>query len=152
MEGDSLNRRKWFGLLMVLVFMLAAALVSAPPAEAAAITTDIDGHWAQSQIEKAFAQGIVSGYPDGTFKPDQNVSRAEFVTMVNNAFGFKAETSTYFTDVKDTDWFAGQISRAKAAGYISGYEDGSFKPNNYISRQEVASIICLLYTSPSPRD
>src|SRR5665647_216439 len=108
-------------LLFTMVFSITAA-----PAYASAVPTDISGHWAQSQIEKAFAQGIVNGYPDGTVKPDQNVSRAEFVTMVNNAFGFKAETSTYFTDVKDTDWFAGQISRAKAAGYISGYEAVSY--------------------------
>lgn len=132
-------------LLFTMVFCITAA-----PAYVSAVPTDINGHWAQSQIEKAFAQGIVIGYPDGTFKPDQNVSRAEFVTMVNNAFGFKTETSTYFTDVKDTDWFAGQISRAKAAGYISGYEDGSFKPDNYISRQEVAAIMARIIKTSNP--
>jgi uncharacterized protein YjdB len=132
-------------LLFTMVFCITAA-----PVYASAGPTDISGHWAQSQIEKAYAQGLVIGYPDGTFKPDQNVSRAEFVTMVNNAFGFKAETSTYFTDVKDTDWFAGQISRAKAAGYISGYEDGSFKPDNYISRQEVASIMSRIIKTSNP--
>lgn len=132
-------------LLFTMVFCITAA-----PVYASAGPTDISGHWAQSQIEKAYAQGLVIGYPDGTFKPDQNVSRAEFVTMVNNAFGFTSETSTYFTDVKDTDWFAGQISRAKAAGYISGYEDGSFKPNNYISRQEVAAIMSRIIRTSNP--
>jgi hypothetical protein len=143
------NKYSSLFILAMLIFMTVFGIMPSS-AYASSSVTDINGHWAQSQIEKAIAQGIVSGYPDGTFKPDQSISRAEFITMVNQAFGFKQEASTNFTDVKSTDWYAEQISRAKAAGYISGYEDGTIRPNNKISRQEVAAIMAQINKTSNP--
>lgn len=112
-----------------------------PAAPAAAGCQDIDGHWAEQSINFLIAQEIVKGYPDNTFKPENPISRAEFMVMTNKAFGFTATTTINYSDVKASDWFAPEIARAKAAGYISGYEDGTMRPNQQISRQEAASII-----------
>ena len=87
------------------------------------------------------SQGIVTGYTDNTFKPGNAISRAEFITIINRAFGFEESAEISYTDVKPGDWFAPQIQKARAAGYIAGYEDNTMRPNNKISRQEVAVII-----------
>lgn len=64
----------------------------------------MNGHWAQSQIEKWVKQGLAKGYPDGTFRPDNKVTRAEFVTLLNRAFGQqKPGAECDFADVKPTD-------------------------------------------------
>ena len=112
-----------------------------PTAPAIAGCEDISGHWAKPQIEYLMAQNIISGYPDNTFRPENPISRAEFIVMTNKAFNFTASTTINYSDVKPNDWFAADIARAKAAGYISGYEDGTMKPKQNISRQEAATIV-----------
>ena len=109
--------------------------------EPSADPSDIKGHWAQSQISKWVKKGLIKGYGDGTFHPDNQITRAEFITLVNGAFGFNTGTVNGFSDVKNSDWFVGGVAHASKAGYISGYLDGTFKPDLFISRQEVASII-----------
>jgi len=103
--------------------------------------SDITNHWAKSEIESWIEKGFIQGYSDGTFKPDNNISRAEFMTLINNAFGYTQEDVISYSDVPADAWFASQVAKAKAAGYISGYPDGTMKPNSPISRQEAASII-----------
>lgn len=136
--------------ILTILFFTSVFCVMASPAHASPISKDINGHWAQNQIEKSIANDIVSGYPDGTFKPDNNISRAEFFTMANKAFGFKEKSSSNFSDVKSSDWFADQISIAHTAGYISGYEDGTIRPNNNISRQEAAAITARIVKTSNP--
>lgn len=63
------------------------------------------------------------------------------MTLTNKAFGFTLEEPIEFIDIADSDWFAGAVRKAKAAGYIGGHPDGSMKPNNPISRQEAAVIL-----------
>jgi hypothetical protein len=102
---------------------------------------DIQRHWAKSQIQQWVDQGLAHGYKDGTFKPDHTITRAEFVTLVNQAFGLTAKTANSFLDVNAKDWFVDEVSIAKASGYIAGYKDGTFRPNSPISREEVAAIL-----------
>lgn len=132
------NRKiSWF-LTLVFIFSI---IFSVPAVPVVAGCQDISGHWAKPQIEYLVAQKIINGYPDNTFRPENPISRAEFIVMTNKAFDFTASTAINYSDVKTTDWFVADIARAKAAGYISGYEDGTMKPNRHISRQEVASIV-----------
>ena len=102
---------------------------------------DISAHWAEKVITDWVELGLISGYPDGTFRPDQEITRAEFIALVNRAFGYKTTTAYNFSDVKPDDWFAAEIGKAQVQGYIGGYPDGTVKPNNPITRQEVASIL-----------
>jgi uncharacterized protein YjdB len=124
------------------MFVLTTALGAFPlQASAATVLSDVNGHWAQSQIETMITKGVVAGYPDNTFKPDKTITRAEFITMTNKAFSFTTTAEINYPDVNVNDWFAKEITIAKAAGYISGYLDGTMKPNSEITRQEVATII-----------
>lgn len=107
----------------------------------AAVTKDIEGHWAQKQISDWNEKGFVKGYSDNTFKPDKTIIRAEFITIVNNVFGYKDKAELSFTDIKSSDWYFAEIAKAIEAGYVKGYSDGTVKPNNEISRQEVAMVI-----------
>lgn len=98
-------------------------------------------HWAESVITQWQSKGLIQGYEDGTFKPGNTITRAEFVTLMNNAKGFWSEGSINFSDVKNGSWFYSAVARAVAAGYVKGYSDGSFKPNNTITRAEAAVMI-----------
>jgi len=130
----------------ILILSLAMCLVLSMAGLAlAAGFSDTQGHWAGEQINKWADSGLAGGYADGTFKPNQQVSRAEFVALANSAFDIGKEgTVAIFGDVKANDWYYNDVAAAKAAGYIGGYSDGTFKPNGPISRQEVASILVRL--------
>ncbi len=109
---------------------------------------DIARHWAKEGIERAVNMGFVNGYGDGTFRPDLKITRAEFVVMTARAFDFEAKSgmSLNFSDVdKIPVWARPYIAEAEQAGLIKGYADGSFRPNQWISRSEMAVLIMRLY-------
>lgn len=102
--------------------------------------TDIDGHFAKDAVSDLSAKNIISGYPDGTFKPDNGVTRAEFAKIACLAFGYEPKVTGVFADVTAEDWFAGYADALAAAGIINGF-DGMFNPNVTITRQDAACII-----------
>jgi hypothetical protein len=105
--------------------------------------TDLDEtHWAFSGIEKLVSADIIVGYPDGSFKPEGNITRAELVKIVNKIYSYtQKQDATNFTDIKLEDWYYEDVLIAQAAGYINGYPDGTFKPNELITREELCKII-----------
>ncbi len=109
---------------------------------------DIAGHWAKEAIQSAVESGWVSGYGDGTFRPDATITRAEFVAMIARAFDFAAKggmTLNFVDTDAIPDWARPYIAEAEQAGMIKGYEDGSFRPDRLISRAEMAVIIMRLH-------
>ncbi|MDF1616967.1 S-layer homology domain-containing protein [Petrocella sp. FN5] len=93
-------------------------------------------------IEELFNRGLINGYTDGTFKPDKAITRAEFLTLINRTFGYDIESEDVrFSDVKGNEWFIAQLRITMKAGYIKGYPDGTFRPHQLISRQEVATVL-----------
>ncbi|WCN38115.1 S-layer homology domain-containing protein [Aneurinibacillus uraniidurans] len=127
---------------------LASTLVLSVGTAAFAQAKDVENHWAKNQITKWVDAGYVTGYEDGTFKPDNSITRAEFIRLVNQSFDFTEVATIAYTDVSPSQWFYSEVAKAKAAGYISGYEDGTMKPNDKISRQEAAAIIQRLLNLP----
>ena len=103
--------------------------------------TDIQGHWAQNTINQWVYKGDISGYPDGTFRPNNRITRAEFVVLVNNAMGYSKSGYAYFSDVPSRYWGRNAIQTGVAAGYISGDGNGIFRPNDPVTRQEAAAMI-----------
>lgn len=126
---------------MTLSMALAAALAFAPAQAFAAPATDISGHWAEKVITQWQEKGLISSYEDGTFKPDNSVTRAEFVIMLNKALGFTQKGNVTFSDVSANAWYYDAVAIAVEAGYCAGYEDGTFKPNATITRAEAAVMI-----------
>ncbi|MCR8635355.1 S-layer homology domain-containing protein [Paenibacillus radicis (ex Xue et al. 2023)] len=104
---------------------------------------DIAGHWAEANIKQAVSSGIVSGYPDGTFKPNHTVTRAEFAVMLMNTLKPQGEGAALtFTDTaKIGIWAQKAVAQAFQAGIIKGYEDGSFRPDAEITRAEMAVML-----------
>ncbi len=133
-----------------LAVALAEALGENEPVPTAAAATgtalpvDIKGTWAQKQIESWIDKGFVSGFPDGTFKPGSKVSRAELAAIINRAFGFTEQASASFKDVPAAKWYAADVARAQAAGYMKGGGDGTFRPDASVTRQEAAVVLAKL--------
>jgi uncharacterized lipoprotein YddW (UPF0748 family) len=103
--------------------------------------TDISGHWAESTINEFVTKGYIAGYEDNTFKPDNSITRAEFVKIVNKVFGFTEIGTENFDDVQSSNWFYHDICIGVTVGYINGKSENKFDPNAPITREEVASII-----------
>lgn len=100
------------------------------------------GKWYTNNVAYLESFSILSGYQDGTFKPDNKISRAEFATMINN-FAKPANVSSlkHFTDVKPDHWAKANIDNAVALEWMSGYPDGTFGPDKKITRAEVVSVV-----------
>lgn len=101
------------------------------------------GCWAANYIGYMQQFGIITGYSDGSFRPDAPVTRAEFAAIASR-FEKLTEGSKSFTDVPDTYWAARYIDFAATRGWVTGYSDGTFKPENTITRAEVAAVTCRL--------
>lgn len=100
-----------------------------------------EDHWASSQITDFVDKGYLNGYDDNTFRPNSSISRAEFVKLVNKVFGFTEGTEVKFTDVSKEFWAYDEIAIAVKEGYIDGYPENIFKPNEPITREEAAKVI-----------
>ena len=101
------------------------------------------GYWAANYIGYMQQFGIITGYSDGSFRPDAPVTRAEFAAIASR-FEKLTEGSKSFADVPDTYWAARYINFAATRGWVTGYSDGTFKPENTITRAEVAAVTCRL--------
>ena len=99
--------------------------------------------WAANYIGYMQQFGIVTGYEDGSFRPDAPVTRAEFAAIASR-FEKLTQGSKSFTDVPDTHWAVRYINFAATRGWVTGYEDGTFKPEHSITRAEVAAVTCRL--------
>ncbi len=124
---------------ITITAVLAASMAMSVTAFGA--PTDIQGHWAKNTINKWVEKGDISGYPDGTFRPNNMITRAEFVVLVNNAMGYTKSGYAYFSDVPSHYWGKNAIQTGVAAGYISGDGNGIFRPNDPVTRQEAAAMI-----------
>lgn len=130
------------------ILTAAVAAVTLAFSASAAEVKDISGHWSEEYVEYGIANGYINGYPDGTFLPDKEVTRAEFAKMINSALGITKTSDASFFDVEQTDWFYSEVGKALYAGYVSGYEDGSFRAQNIITRQEAAVILSRIASLP----
>lgn len=102
---------------------------------------DIENHWAKNEVQAMASKGYANG-SGGMFRPDDNITRAEFVSMLVRILEIQSEDAeSSFTDVKSSDWFSLNVASAVKSGLVKGYEDNTFKPNAPISRQEIGTII-----------
>jgi N-acetylmuramoyl-L-alanine amidase len=98
--------------------------------------------WAYKYIETAKANGVITGFPDQTFRPNNSTSRAEIAVMTIRAKGYQLITSgSGFNDLPTNYWARNYILTAKEKGIISGYQDGTFRPGNPATRAEAVKLI-----------
>jgi hypothetical protein len=113
--------------------------------------SDTSGHWAANWIEALKAAGLTGGYPDGTYRPNSPVTRAEMAIFLLKAMNGAAYTppsaSPTFSDTS-SHWAANWIEALKAAGITSGYPDGTYRPGNYVTRAEMAVFLVKAFGLP----
>lgn len=103
--------------------------------------TDMSGHWAQKHAQALVTRGIVNGYADGSFRGDSPITRAELTKIIVEALDVPEKEGKNFADVASSSWYNSYVSRAATAGVINGFEDGSFKPEANVSRQDAIVMI-----------
>ncbi len=104
---------------------------------------DTESHWAKNAIAAAYTNGIINGYSDGSFKPDELITREQMASMIVKAFKLEAKPSSrVFTDQAAISvWATKVISTAVEHGIFDGYEDGTIKPKANATRAEAVTVI-----------
>ncbi|MBE9067631.1 WG repeat-containing protein [Leptolyngbya cf. ectocarpi LEGE 11479] len=134
----SLSNSLWVGL--------SAAIISTLPATAQTFA-DTQQHWAKGCIERLAADNKLNGYPDGSFRPQNSLTRAEFAVLMLNSFpGVRTQTTTVpnFADVSSQHWAKSAIATAYQKRIFVGYPDNTFRPNQPIARVEALAILSTL--------
>ena len=133
-------KKKILAIALVLVLALGMLL----PASAAVTFSDVEGHWAESYIQQWTDKGVLNGYPDGTFCPDQFITRAEVSKVLALAYEMPLDITTHtFTDVSTSDWFYAYVQACADYEVVCGDPDGSFRPDDSITRTEAVKMVCL---------
>ncbi|QZY55267.1 S-layer homology domain-containing protein [Crassaminicella profunda] len=130
--------KKFFVQGMSILFCLLMMTISVA---ANSTINDLEGHWAKAYVEKLIDEKIISGYDNNTIRPNQTITRAEFITTINKIFDYKKKDALNFKDVSGSEWYAGEMAKAKIAGIINGYQDGTVHPNEPIKREEAAILL-----------
>ncbi len=106
------------------------------------VLKDIQGHWAAAMIQEAVEKGIVNGFEDGTFHPNDSITRAQFATILVRALHLKEEDAHTFADSDQIpDWAKPEIAKAVKAGIINGYENDTFRAEAVVTRSEIAVMV-----------
>ncbi len=131
---------RWKKTAILLVLMILVNTVCF-----AASFSDIEGTNCEQAVEALSGLGIMKGYSDGTFKPDANITRAEFSAMIIRILGFDEEsldkTVSVFEDVSTEHWACGIINALAANGAVSGYDDKNFGPDDNITLEQALKVI-----------
>ena len=135
----------------------AAPIVIASPSFAQVSFSDVSSdYWAASFIQELANRDVIAGFPDGTFRPNEPVTRAQFAAMLRKAFpnAPRVNTPINFTDVPSNYWGRQAIQDAYATGFLAGFPGGSFRPNENIPRAQVLVSLAngLRYASTQPTD
>jgi hypothetical protein len=154
-----LNSNQWKASTALLLTLgitsvsIAAPIVAPAPVLAQTTFTDVpSNYWAIGFIQELANRGVIKGFPDGSFRPNEPVTRAQFAAMIRQAFSVQSvRSSTNFIDVPADYWAATAIQEAYTTGFMSGYPGNIFNPNQNIPRAQVLVSLSsgLQYTSSS---
>ena len=104
------------------------------------VLKDISGHWAEGNINELVSLGAIAGYPDGSFRPDNSITRAEFATVLAKVFKLAPQNGKVFTDTA-AHWARDYIATVAANGIVNGYDDTTFGPDDLITREQMAVMV-----------
>lgn len=143
------------GTALLALGMTASAVapwITSAPVSAQTGLTDVRGHWAGPFIEALARENVIAGFPDGTFKPDQPVTRAQFAAIVRQAFNETAiRQARGFSDVPANYWASPAIEEAYNTGFMAGYPNNQFLPSQEIPKVQVlVSLASGLRYTPTP--
>jgi len=130
-------KKKLFVFLAIALF----AVLTFSSLTAAARYSDIAGHWAAASIEDLSARNILSGYPDGTFRPNGLITRAEMARVMADYLNLTTQARNTFTDMRSSDWYYSAVLRCVQAGVIIGFEDNTFRGGQNLTREQALAMI-----------
>ncbi|MFO7637203.1 MAG: S-layer homology domain-containing protein [Clostridia bacterium] len=135
--------RKTLGVILAFALLFSmfgpAAVAAAPP------YSDINGHWAEDMILDFHERGYLTGYEDGTFRPEAFITRAEAAVFVARLGFPEIYESIPYSDLMPGKWYHGSVVSATMTGFMHGYPDNTFRPENYILREEAAKLASLFW-------
>lgn len=137
------NASKALGVLLVLCMLLGLLPAAAMAADA---SSDISGHWAQRQLQSFVDAGYLKGYEDGTYRPNDKATRAEFSALMNRVAGLTQESADIqkFEDVSANRWYYADLAKGLAAGYLSGTTPTTMEPNASATREQAFAMLARL--------
>lgn len=109
---------------------------------AAGSNMGIDGHWAEAYMLNLYQRGLMRGDLKGNLNPDKDITRAEFVSIVNRAFGYEAAKGNAFKDITGTEWYADDVNTAYNQGYFVGDGKGNADATSNLTREQAVAILC----------
>ncbi|MCX6735328.1 MAG: S-layer homology domain-containing protein [Candidatus Peregrinibacteria bacterium] len=130
----------------IMLFQIGGTVFATPG------LTDISGHKYETAIQYLLSKGVVSGYADATFKPDNQINRAELLKILVGGAGYNPSELVYkncFPDVK-TEWYAKYVCFAKEKNWVKGYDDGTFKPEQPSMKVEAMKMLLNAEGFPIP--
>lgn len=129
----------------IMACALSAVAATSMMLGSTSFASDITGHWAESYLQKFIDSGYLSGYTDGTYKPNNNITRAEIATLVSKMEGYKdrADVSKY-KDVISGQWYYNYVAEVVGADLMVGTSKTAWSPNTNITREQVCVIVCKL--------
>ncbi len=136
---NSLQSRTAALMALSVTVVTVAPFITASPSFAQTTFSDVSSnYWAAQFIQQLSQRGVIAGFPDGTFRPEEAVTRAQFAAMVNKAFQKPAQRQAInFVDVPSNYWASSAIGQVYNIGFLSGYPGNRFEPNQAIPRQQV---------------
>lgn len=112
------------------------------PVDTSKVAPDTRGHWAESYVATLSNRGVIGGFPDGSFRPNDYITRAQFAAIATRALDLPpASYRNNFRDLPSTHWGANAIASASSAGLIAGFPDGTFRPEDQITRAQALVIL-----------
>ncbi|MNI08022.1 Endo-1,4-beta-xylanase A precursor [compost metagenome] len=103
---------------------------------------DVANHWAKNAVNNMGSRMVINGTGEGLFSPEKDITRAEFAAILVRGLGIKPENgATAFSDVKNLDWYSSAVKTAYTYHLISGFEDGTFRPMDKITREQAMTML-----------
>jgi hypothetical protein len=143
-----LTKRKFYFILLVTLLLMAIFSIQV---QAQVSLSDINNNWAAKPIRTLADKGVIDGYPDGTFKPEQPITRAELAKLIASTFHYQPADQGYFADTT-ANWAKTFINSVVAHKVMKTFADGNFKPQQQLSRAQMATMLTRIVQLGKPEE
>jgi hypothetical protein len=143
-----ITKQKFYLILLGILVLMALFCVQV---QAQPVLSDISGNWAAKSIQTLFTKEVINGYPDGSFKPDQPITRAEFAKLVARAYNYQPASQGYFSDTSG-NWAKTFISSVINHKVMNAFPDGTFKPQEQLNRAQIATMLTRIIQLGKPEE
>lgn len=135
---NSTKHNASFMTIMLAIVMVIMVTSASQPFSDVSPTKDA---WCYTQVMKAYEAGLINGYGNGLFGKNDPITRGQMVQILYNYYGEDCGTNSGFSDVPSSAWYAKAVTWASKNGVVSGYSNGTFGPNNQLTREQMVTIL-----------